>query len=699
MRLAHFQFDPETDRLGEGPLSEVYKAVDLQLGRTVALKVLRPHAEIDPQADTRFHREARHTSALEHPNITTIYEYGHDQGTSFIAMEYLRGRTLDKIIKDQSLGYEECLRIALQLTSALAVVHKHNLIHRDLKPANTLLQDDGTLKLLDFGIARARDEAGITQHGMLVGTVLYMSPEQVRGDELDFRSDIFSLGAVLYHVWTGQLPFPGGSFPEVCMAILDGQPARRPSQVRKGFPKELENFLLGCMQSDPNERFADATLAHGELVAIADQLSATGAPSTSLRGTLLLPEVQCGGELTEACHVMAGGLRQDLASELSRTKGLTVRLEQREASFDHDFVLDCELTVDGHVGTLALTLEFFEHADAPLTRTRRVLDGCEHEETDDMVLQQDLATSAARIVRRRLSEGARTPVARVDRRVKEALAMCERSREMLRRGTTKHLLSAATGFRRALDLDRYCAEAYAGMAESLVRKYLYWDGDTVFLDEAREHAARALRNDPTCALAHTALGFGNHLSGHADDAQREYRLAIQLDKDEWYAHRLLGGVYAREGNFKHAAPMLRRSIGLRPQNIGAYDHLFMVLQRLDRYEEALEVADDGIAASTEHLKQVPDDMDARLHMALLQARLDRDDKARAAIAAAQRIAPKDGYVAFHAASVFALLGEVEEAMKNLRLAQHRGYYVKSEMVGNTDLDVLRGLAEFIEMTS
>jgi serine/threonine protein kinase len=106
MRLAHFQFDPETDRLGEGPLSEVYKAVDLQLGRTVALKVLRPHAEIDPQADTRFHREARHTSALEHPNITTIYEYGHDQGTSFIAMEYLRGRTLDKIIKDQSLGYE-----------------------------------------------------------------------------------------------------------------------------------------------------------------------------------------------------------------------------------------------------------------------------------------------------------------------------------------------------------------------------------------------------------------------------------------------------------------------------------------------------------------------------------------------------------------------------------------------------------------
>ena len=116
MRFAHFTFDPETDRLGEGPLSEVYRAVDEKLNRTVALKILRSHAEIDPQADTRFQREAQHTSSLQHPNIATIYEYGQDHGTAFIAMEYLQGRTLDKMAKDQTLGYEECLRIALQLT-------------------------------------------------------------------------------------------------------------------------------------------------------------------------------------------------------------------------------------------------------------------------------------------------------------------------------------------------------------------------------------------------------------------------------------------------------------------------------------------------------------------------------------------------------------------------------------------------------
>src|SRR5262245_44794200 len=190
MQFSHFQFDPDVDRLGEGPLSEVYRAVDQQLGRTVALKILRAHAEIDPQADRRFQREARHTSNLAHPNIATIYEYGRAEGTSYIAMEYLQGRTLDHILKDRTLGFEECVRILLQVTAALEVVHRAGMVHRDLKPGNVMVLDDGAVKLLDFGIARAADEASITQHGVLVGTVLYMSPEQVRGDVLDVRSDV-----------------------------------------------------------------------------------------------------------------------------------------------------------------------------------------------------------------------------------------------------------------------------------------------------------------------------------------------------------------------------------------------------------------------------------------------------------------------------------------------------------------------------
>ncbi len=143
MRFDHFEFDPETDRLGEGPLSEVYRATDTRLGRTVALKILRAHAEIDPAADTRFQREAQHASNLTHPNIATIYEYGEAANTAFIAMEYLEGQTLDRILKDRTPGIEECLRIAVKVCSALAQVHRAGLIHRDLKPGNIMVLHDG----------------------------------------------------------------------------------------------------------------------------------------------------------------------------------------------------------------------------------------------------------------------------------------------------------------------------------------------------------------------------------------------------------------------------------------------------------------------------------------------------------------------------------------------------------------------------
>jgi serine/threonine protein kinase/Flp pilus assembly protein TadD len=699
MRFAHFSFDPETDRLGEGPLSEVYRAVDEKLNRTVALKILRSHAEIDPQADTRFQREAQHTSSLQHPNIATIYEYGQDHGTAFIAMEYLQGRTLDKMAKDQTLGYEECLRIALQLTSALTLVHKSGLIHRDLKPANILVQDDGRVKLLDFGIARARDEAGITQHGMLVGTVLYMSPEQVRGEELDSRSDIFSMGSVLYHVMTGQLPFPGESFPEVCMAILDGTP-KPPSKVRSGCPKPLEDFLMRCLSANPEDRYAHAEESHGVLLSISDKLSGTNtrAPQ-ALKGTLLFPPLGYGGPDPLACTVMAGGVRKDLASELDRNKDLKVVLidDDKLPTKGFDYVLRGELAVLGTEARLTTTVEVYD-AKRGGQPTKSVESTSKHQDEDEWTLQADLVRSALRKIRKGLSQASVQPTgAPEDRQVEEARDLALQAHEILHRGTTRHLLAAVSSFRRALDFDRYCAIAYAGLAEAMVRKYLYWDGDHTFIDEAHEFAARSLTLDATCAEAHTSLGFAYHLSGHTSDAQREYRLAIQANNKEWLAHRLLGAVLAREGNFKNAAPLLQRAIGLNPEHIDSYDHLFFVLQRLDRYEEALGIADKGIAAAKSHLDRVPDNQDARLHLAMLQARMGLEADAREQIEEARRRAPKDGYTAFHASCAYALLGEITLAMELLILAQDRGFYIKSELVRNTDLDVLRGLPEFEEL--
>ncbi|MEZ6016259.1 MAG: protein kinase [Planctomycetota bacterium] len=688
MRFAHFEFDPDTDRLGEGPLSEVYRAVDTKLGRTVALKILRSHAELDPQADTRFEREAQHTSRLEHPNITTIYEYDRFNGTSYIAMEYVQGRTLDKIVKDQTLGFEECLRIAQQLTEALRKVHESGIIHRDLKPANILLQDDGNLKLLDFGIARARDESSITQHGMLVGTVLYMSPEQVRGDDLDARSDIFSLGAVLYHVTTGRLPYPGESFPEVCMAILDGPPKQRPSDVRQGFPKPLEEFILHCLSGAPEDRFADAGAAQRELHGVEGKLSGTGTRRPiELTGRLLVEAVGCGGPEPSTCSIMAGGLRKDLMAALKRNKGLVVD-EEREPDAEYDYVLKSSLEVRQHKGLFDLELHVGE---------RIVSERCTAEDEDEWTLQESLVSAALRVLRPHLS-GTKVAARGPARQTREALALVARARDVLHRGRSRQALVAISLLRKALDeYDRFCPAAYAVLGEAMVRKFLYWDGDPTFLDEARGHADRALALDANCALAHTALGFASHLAGAIEEAQRAYRRAMQLDTEEWYAHRLLGAIYAREGNFKSATGLFQRAIGLRPSHIGSYDHLYSVLLRLDRYEEALEVADSGIQAARQRLHEVRDDLDARLHMAMLYARIAREDDARKQVRAAQELAPKDCFTAYHSACVHALLAgpeDLSQAVELLGHARDRGYYLRSELARNSDLDPLRGLPEF-----
>jgi serine/threonine-protein kinase len=697
MRFAHFTFDPVQDLLGEGPLSEVYRAVDENLDRTVALKILRAHVEIDPEADKRFEREARHTSHLMHPNIATIYEYGVASGRSFIAMEYLQGRTLDKIMADHMLGVEEGLRIALQLSSALALVHKSGLIHRDLKPANVMVLHDGAVKLLDFGIARADGESNITQHGMLVGTVLYMSPEQVRGDELDSRSDIFSFGSMLYQAFAGKLPFPGTSFPEVCMAILDGKP-RHLSELRPGLPPALSSFVMKCLSPDPTERYANAEVAHGVLLAIADSLAAgTGTRQTFIHGRLALPPISVAGDDGHAAH-LAGAMRKDIAAELKRA-GMTVTLVDNGSlpPGEMDFVTRGALKLEGETATLEIVLQHCSNSTCDET-TEVWRERIVHSDQDEWDLQAQLVRHTVRALRRQIAEHSLRPVEQAARDPQAALELCMRAHAVLHHGMTRHLLSSITLFRRALELDPQCALAYAGLAEALARKFLYWDGDESFIEESRENARKALALDANSAEAHTALGFANHLTGFHVDAQREYRLATKLKKDEWLAHRLLGALLSRTGNYKEASPLLQRAMGLKPSYISTYDHLYSVLNRLDRYHEAIEIADRGIVEAKRQLQRVPSDQDARVFLALLQARMGLREDALATIEEAKRIGPKDGFTAFHMASAYAVLGNLDEAIEELANAQARGFYIRIEQ-RNPEFDILRGRPEFQELLS
>ena len=229
--ISHYQI---LEKLGEGGMGVVYKARDTHLDRLVAIKVLPAEKVADPERKRRFVQEAKAASALNHPNIITIYDIDQTDGVDFIAMEYVAGKTLDQRIPRKGLRLNETLKLAMQMADALAKAHSAGIIHRDLKPSNVMVTEDGLVKVLDFGLAKLteveRDEEGTrttllqTEEGAIVGTVSYMSPEQAEGKKVDARSDIFSFGAVLYEMVTGQKAFQGESKMSTLMAVLKQEP-------------------------------------------------------------------------------------------------------------------------------------------------------------------------------------------------------------------------------------------------------------------------------------------------------------------------------------------------------------------------------------------------------------------------------------------------------------------------------------------
>ena len=270
--ISHYRI---LEKLGSGGMGVVYKAEDTKLDRHVALKFLTPQSLGSADEKKRFIHEAKAAAALSHPNICTIYEIDEAEGRSFIAMEYVEGENLRTMIESGPLELERAIDIAMQTAAALHEAHEKGIIHRDIKPANIMITEKGQAKVMDFGLAKAPGQTKLTKEGTTLGTVFYMSPEQVGGGVMDRRTDIWSLGVVLYEMITGRLPFGGDYEQAVLYAIMNEEP-EPPTALRTGVPMELERIVLKALARKPDERYQHADEMIGDLKRLKGALAVSG---------------------------------------------------------------------------------------------------------------------------------------------------------------------------------------------------------------------------------------------------------------------------------------------------------------------------------------------------------------------------------------------------------------------------------------
>jgi membrane-associated phospholipid phosphatase len=263
--LSHYRI---LHKIGEGGMGEVFLAEDTRLERKTAIKLLRPTVSSNPERLARFDREAKAVASLNHPNIVTIYSVEQEGELRFLTMEMVEGHTLDEIVPDSGCSSEQFFDIAVPLADAVTAAHRHGITHRDLKPANVMVSDEGRVKVLDFGLAKLLEEEGakkrpgdstatLTSTGHVLGTIPYMSPEQVKGIEVDHRSDVFSLGILLYEMATGQRPFEGETAAELISSILRDEPVPA-IELNILVPREVSEVIALCLRKDPDERIQNA---------------------------------------------------------------------------------------------------------------------------------------------------------------------------------------------------------------------------------------------------------------------------------------------------------------------------------------------------------------------------------------------------------------------------------------------------------
>ena len=625
------------EEIGAGGMGVVYRAQDERLNRVVALKVLPSGRFAGQESRRRFSREALLLSQLNHPNIATVYDFDSQEGLDFLVMEYIPGRTLSELLGPGALPEPEIARLGAQIAEGLAVAHENGVLHRDLKPGNLRIVPDGRLKILDFGLAKwvhpsadRPDQASLTESQSVLGTLAYMAPEQLRGDPATVRSDVYSLGVVLYEMATGKRPFPTLTGYPLVHATLNQLPPA-PRQVNREVSQALESIVLRAIDKDPDLRYPSARallddlkkLGTAEAAAVirtavhrprakwltAGSLLALG---LAMVGYLALPRFHPESPTLLAVlpfenlsadprqEYFSDGFTEQMITQIGKLDPNRVRVIARTSAMQYKRTrkpiraigreLGVQYVLAGSVQRVENQVRITAHLDRVQDQIQLWTEFYDRDLPHVFAIQSDVATKIAAALELKLLPSRRLEIARLPTSNLTAYDAYLLGRYEWNRRTEQGFRTAIRHFQRAIDLDSTFALAHAGLADAywLLGSYRLAPRDEV-MPKAKAAARRALAIDRELAEAHASLAaVEEEYDRNWSAAEEHYRRAIAFDPGYDTAHQWYGGFLTLMGRTVDAVREHQKARDLDPRSPIINADLAASLYYARHYAEAAE---------------------------------------------------------------------------------------------------------------
>jgi serine/threonine-protein kinase len=673
--------------LGSGGMGEVYRARDARLGRDVALKVLPERFAQDPDRLSRFEREAQAVAALAHPNILVLYDVGTEQGVPYAVTELLEGETLRRHLAREPLPWRKAVKLAAAVADGLAAAHAKGIVHRDIKPENLFLITDERVKILDFGLAKLEADVPAadlethpysphqTQTGAVLGTPAYMAPEQARGLPADARSDLFSLGCVLYETVSGRRPFTGQTNVELAAAILHDDPPNLTGAGSK-VPAELDRLIRHCLEKNPEARFQsarDLAFALRALVEGSDIARTPVAQPAPRRGRrkgidslAVLPLINAGAD-PEADYV-SDGLTESILFALSRLSRLRVmarstvfRYKGREVDpqavgreLGVRAVLTGRLSLRGD--TLSLAVELVDVTDGAQLwgeQYRRKL-------ADVLAVQEEIARRITENLQLRLSGAEKKRLGRSPTADTDAYRLYLQGRYYWNKRTEEGLTRGITCFEQAIARDPSYALAHAGLADCYnnLGSYSFVSPREAF-PRAKAAAAKALEFDTDLAEAHASLGFARYVfDWDWAGASESFRRALKLNPGSAQALHWYAAYLGLVGEWEASVAEMQRARELDPLSLPINTNLGFCYYYARQHDRAAE-------QFLKALEMEPAFAEAHRGLGLTYAEMGQFGKAVATLRKARSLSPASTEIVAHLGYAYALTGKHSEARRIL----------------------------------